>query len=95
MYIFKLFYYFYTLPAIFLTNQNNIFMRKLLLSLSLIFSSYLVVAQQTFTVKVTDAKTGSPVTDASVVVKSSNKGASASSNGIFTITAKPNDLFRN
>jgi iron complex outermembrane recepter protein len=92
MYIFKLFYYFYTLPAIFLTNQNNIFMRKLLLSLSLIFSSYLVVAQQTFTVKVTDAKTGSPVTDASVVVKSSNKGASASSNGIFTITAKPNDL---
>ena len=67
-------------------------MRKLLLSLTLIFSSYLLFAQQTVTVKVKDAKTGGPVTSASVVVKSTNKGASTNSDGVFTIIAKANDV---
>ncbi|MGC4103234.1 TonB-dependent receptor [Ferruginibacter sp.] len=67
-------------------------MRKLLLSLTLIFSSYLVFAQQTVTVTVKDAKTGDPVTSASVVVKGSNKGASTNSDGVFTLQAKTNDI---
>ncbi len=67
-------------------------MRKLLLSTSLIFCSYLLFAQQNFTVKVTDSKTGNPVTNASVVVKATNKGASTNSEGVFTIQAKPNDV---
>jgi iron complex outermembrane recepter protein len=67
-------------------------MRKCLLSLSFIFSSYLLFAQQTFTVKVTDAKTGSAITNASVVVKSTNKGAASNAAGVFTLQAKPNDI---
>jgi iron complex outermembrane recepter protein len=67
-------------------------MRKLLLSTSLIFCSYLLFAQQNFTVKVTDSKTGNPVTNASVVVKATNKGASTNNEGVFTIQAKPNDV---
>ncbi len=67
-------------------------MRKLLLSLSLIFSSYLLFSQQTITIRVTDSKTGNPVSDASVVVKSTNKGTSTNSNGVFILQAKANDL---
>ena len=67
-------------------------MRKLLLSLSLIFSSYLLLAQQTFTIKVTDSKTGNPVTSASVVVRVTQKGASTNNDGLFTIQAKVNDI---
>jgi iron complex outermembrane recepter protein len=63
-----------------------------MLSLCLIFSSYLVFAQQTFTVKVTDAKTGNPVTDASVVIKATNKGATTNSDGVFIIQAKPGEI---
>ena len=67
-------------------------MRKLLLSTSLIFCSFLLFAQQNFTVKVTDSKTGNPVTNASIVVKATNKGASTNNEGVFTIQAKPNDV---
>ncbi len=67
-------------------------MRKLFLSLTLIFSSYLVFAQQTFTVKVVDAKTGNPVTSASVVVQSTGKGAAAGADGVFTVTATAGDM---
>jgi iron complex outermembrane recepter protein len=67
-------------------------MRKCLLSLSFIFSSYLLFAQQTFTVKITDAKTGSAVTNASVVLRATGKGAAANSDGTFIIQAKPNDI---
>jgi iron complex outermembrane recepter protein len=75
------------------SNQNNyFFMRKCLLSLSFIFSSYLLFAQQTFTVKITDAKTGSAVTNASVVIKATNKGATANADGVFSLQAKPNDI---
>jgi len=60
------------------------------MTLTLIFSSYLLFAQQTVTVKVKDAKTGDPVTSASVVVKSTGKGASVNNDGVFTIQAKAN-----
>ncbi len=67
-------------------------MRKCLLSLSFIFSSYLLYAQQTFTVKVTDAKTGNAITNSSVTIKATNKGATANVDGVFSIQAKPNDI---
>ncbi len=62
-------------------------MRKLLLCLTLIFFSHLLFAQQTFTIKVVDAKTGSPVTSASVVVQQTGKGAAAGADGVFTLNA--------
>jgi iron complex outermembrane recepter protein len=67
-------------------------MKKFLLFVSFVFSSYLLFAQQTFTITVTDATTGNTVTNASVVVKATGKGAAANSNGVFTIQAKPNDV---
>jgi iron complex outermembrane recepter protein len=67
-------------------------MRKCLLSLSFIFSSYLLFAQQIFTIKVTDAKTGSAITNASVIIQSTNKGATLNAAGVFTIQAKPSDI---
>lgn len=67
-------------------------MRKLLLTLILICSSYLLFAQQTFTITVKDAKTGEPVTNVSVVVQATQKGASTNSDGVFTIQAKTTDV---
>lgn len=66
---------------------KTIFMKKFLLSLSLIVSSYLVFSQQTFTVKVVDAKTGNPVTSATVVVQATGKGAAAGADGVYTLNA--------
>ena len=67
-------------------------MRKLTVLLCLLFSSYLLHAQQSFTVKVTDSKTGAPVTDASATIRGTSKGASASSDGTINIQAKINDV---
>ncbi|MBS1512529.1 MAG: TonB-dependent receptor [Bacteroidetes bacterium] len=67
-------------------------MRKLLLSLTLLFTSYLLFAQQTVTIKVKDSKTGEPVTSASVVIRSTSKGASTNNDGVFTIQAKAGDV---
>ncbi|CAN5774568.1 TonB-dependent receptor [soil metagenome] len=65
-------------------------MRKLLVLLCLLMSSYLLSAQQTYTVKVTDSKTGNPVTNASATVRGSGKGASADNNGSIRIQAAAN-----
>lgn len=67
-------------------------MRKLLLLVSLVLSSYLLSAQQNFTIKVKDAKTGDPVTNASAKVRGTGKGASANNDGTLTIQAKANDM---
>ena len=67
-------------------------MRKLLALLCLTLSSYLLSAQQTYTVKVTDSKTGNPVTNASATVRGSGKGASANADGIIRIQAAPNNV---
>jgi len=55
-------------------------------------SSYLLSAQQTFTIKVRDSKTGEPVTNASATVRGSGKGASASSDGSIKIQAAANNV---
>jgi iron complex outermembrane recepter protein len=67
-------------------------MRKIFLLISFLFSTYLLMAQQTYTVTVTDAKTGNAVTNASVIVKATKKGATANADGVFTIQASINDV---
>ena len=67
-------------------------MRRLLLTLCLVVSSYLMFAQQAFTVKVTDSKTGNPVTNASATVRGTGKGATTNNSGILKIQAKDNDV---
>ncbi len=67
-------------------------MRKLLLSLSLILGSYMLSAQQNYTIKVTDSKTGTPLTNASASLKASNKGAISTADGIIKIEGNANDV---
>lgn len=67
-------------------------MKKLILSLSFLFCSYLLFAQQLFTVKVTDGATGNPLSSASVKLKSTKKGVTANSDGTVKIQASPNDV---
>ena len=55
-------------------------------------SSYLLSAQQTFTVKVIDSKTANPVTNASATVRGSGKGTSTNNAGILKIQANANDV---
>ncbi|MEO6670070.1 MAG: TonB-dependent receptor [Ferruginibacter sp.] len=67
-------------------------MRKTLLLLGMLISSSLLFAQQTYTVKVTDSKTGNPVANASATVKATRKGATSNSDGILKIEAKEKDV---
>ncbi|MBS1918198.1 MAG: TonB-dependent receptor [Bacteroidetes bacterium] len=67
-------------------------MRKTVLALGLIFCSYLLFAQQTITGKVIDRKTGSPISGASVRVKSTKKGTSTDNQGLFKINANAGDV---
>ncbi|HPH83806.1 MAG TPA: TonB-dependent receptor [Ferruginibacter sp.] len=67
-------------------------MRKLLLSLCLILGAFVLKAQQTYTIKVTDAKTGNPVSNASVTVRSTKKGVSSGNDGNYSIQARANDV---
>ncbi|MEI9910861.1 MAG: TonB-dependent receptor [Bacteroidota bacterium] len=60
--------------------------------MSLFLCSYLLIAQQTYTVKVTDAKTGGPVSGVSVNVKGTRKGVSTSADGTSKIQANANDV---
>lgn len=65
-------------------------MRKSLLLLCMLMTSYLVHAQQTITVKVTDARSGKPITNASAAVKGTNKGAYTDNDGVIILKASPN-----
>ena len=62
-------------------------MRKLLFSLSFTLFAFVVMAQNTVTVKVTDAKTGGPVANATVKVRSNGKGGSTNQGGVYKISA--------
>jgi iron complex outermembrane recepter protein len=66
-------------------------MRKWLLFLILLLPSALIVAQTTYTGKVTDAKSGAPISGASIRLNSSATGTSTSAEGIFKIQAKTGD----
>ncbi len=67
-------------------------MRKLFLSLSLMISSYLLIAQQTYTIKVVDAKSGNPISDASLKIRSTGKGSSSKADGTVKLQAAANDM---
>ena len=67
-------------------------MKKILLSVSLMLCSCMLFAQQTYTVKVVDSKTGDPVANASVKIRSTNKGVMTSADGSNKIQARVNDV---
>lgn len=67
-------------------------MRKLLLLLSLVLTSSLLFAQKSFTIRVIDSKTGNPVSNASVKIKSSSKGGFTGADGTITLQASENDV---
>ena len=67
-------------------------MRKLLLTLCLVLSAALLFAQQSFTIRVIDAKTGNPISNASVKIKSSNRGGVTNADGTFLLQASANDV---
>jgi len=68
-------------------------MKKSLLFLLMFFcAGKLLFAQQVVTVKVKDANTGAPITEATVKVKSTAKGSYTNANGVIQIKASPTDL---
>jgi iron complex outermembrane recepter protein len=66
-------------------------MRKWLLMSGLLLCSALVFAQSTITGKITDVKTGTPVSGVSVKIKSSKKGTTTDNLGLFKLQANSND----
>lgn len=67
-------------------------MRRTLFLAGLLLASLAILAQTTITGKVTDLKTGVPISGASVKIKSTRKGTSTNNEGIFKILASPNDV---
>ncbi len=67
-------------------------MRKMLFLCTLFFCSVPGFAQKSFSIKVSDAKTGNPISGASAIVKSTQKGATSNSEGIVQVDGKENDL---
>lgn len=67
-------------------------MRKTLLLLTLIASSYLLYAQSTVSGTVKDAKTKDPLPGASVTIKGTNQGTTTSATGAFTIPIQKGDI---
>lgn len=67
-------------------------MRKLMLLLSLVLGTHLLHAQNNYAVTVTDSKTGKPVSDVSVKIKGTNKGAATNASGSLSIKANSGDM---
>lgn len=67
-------------------------MKKSLVLTMLLLSAGLLFAQQQIRVKVTDAKTGTPLSNATVKVKSSKREAPTNTDGILIIQASSNDV---
>lgn len=67
-------------------------MKKISLFIAALFCSCLLFAQQLFTVKVTDAKSGAPLSSATIKVKTSKKGAAVNSDGSVQIQANAKDV---
>jgi iron complex outermembrane recepter protein len=57
-----------------------------------LFSSLGLFAQSVVRGKITDSKTGSPVSGASVKVKSSKKGTTTGEDGVFSLSVNPADI---
>lgn len=67
-------------------------MRKLLFTLGFLLSSFFLFAQQSYNIQVVDSKTGKPVANASVKIKSSGKGISTNVNGSAVLQASAGDV---
>src|SRR5258705_11727947 len=67
-------------------------MKKPFISLALLLCTYFLFAQQTYTVKVIDSKTGSPMLGATVKLKASRGGSTTNSDGNCSIQGKENDI---
>ena len=67
-------------------------MRKLTLLLSILLGSLFTTGTKNYAVTVTDSKTGNPVADASVKVKSTGKGAATNASGTASIQATAGDV---
>ena len=65
-------------------------MKNLILVLVLNFVSFLVFAQNNITIKVVDAKTGTPITNASVKLRNTGKGGITNATGTYQIQAPAN-----
>jgi iron complex outermembrane recepter protein len=62
------------------------------LFLTVVFFFFAAQAQQNVIVKVVDIKTGVPVSNASVLIRGSVKGAAAGTDGVFSVIAKAGDI---
>ena len=67
-------------------------MKKLILTLILNLFSFIVFAQTGVTIKVVDAKTGDPIPNVSVKIKSTGKGGNTNSAGIYQVQAPVNTV---
>ncbi|MDF2192638.1 TonB-dependent receptor [Paraflavitalea sp. CAU 1676] len=67
-------------------------MRKMLLLLALIASSYLLSAQNTISGTVKDAKTKEPLAGASINLKGTNQGTTTNNTGAFSIAIQKGDI---
>lgn len=67
-------------------------MKKPLLLLALIASSYLLYAQKTISGTVKDAKTKEPLPGASITIKGTNQGTTSGNTGAFTISTEKGDI---
>ena len=76
----------------YLKVTKSIRMRKMLLLICLIVSSYLLHAQKNITGKVVDAKTGTPLASATVKNRTTKAATSTNNEGIFTLPAKSTDV---
>src|SRR3954467_12707512 len=68
-------------------------MKKLILALVVSFFSFVAFAQTAVTIKVVDAKTGDPILNASVKIKSTGKGGTTNSAGTYQVQAGANTEF--
>jgi len=67
-------------------------MKKTILILLVNLFSFMVFAQSNVTVKVVDAKTGDPLPNASVKIKSTGKGGNTNSAGVYQVQAAANTV---
>ncbi len=67
-------------------------MKKLIFALVLNFFALVVFSQTAVTVKVVDAKTGDPIPNVSVKIKSTGKGGNTNSAGIYQVQASANTV---
>ena len=66
-------------------------MRKWLFVFLLLLPASIILAQSTYSGKVTDAKTGAPISGVSLRINTSSRGTSTSAEGTFKIQAKAGD----